>query len=209
MDKSFLKIIDTTYRLLDFFPDSDPLKNKAKEKTLSILENLTLLSKTEGWVSLKKERISIQLFGDIEVLEAYLKIARYQGWMDNMNFLILNREYERIKNSINLPQGSIMSSLEIITPPASSSYVSTGDMSMKMEKQFSLSSNQADHTALSERQKKILEILNNKGKVQVADIIKTIPDITKRTIRRDLIEMIKVGIIERGGEWNKAFYQLK
>src|SRR3989344_525485 len=60
---------------------------------------------------------------------------------------------------------------------------------------------------LSERQNKILSILSRKEKVQVSDIIKEIPKITKRTIRRDLDDLLKKGKIVRVGEWNQVFYK--
>jgi len=59
---------------------------------------------------------------------------------------------------------------------------------------------------LSGRQAKILELLSLKGKVQVSDIIKEIPSITKRTIRRDLDTLLKSKVIDRTGKFNQVFY---
>ncbi|MBI2050007.1 MAG: DeoR/GlpR transcriptional regulator [Candidatus Staskawiczbacteria bacterium] len=61
---------------------------------------------------------------------------------------------------------------------------------------------------ISERQKKILQILNEKGKAQVSDFKNVLIDVTKRTIRRDLDELLKNGKIVRVGEWNQVFYQI-
>src|SRR3989338_9857228 len=79
---NIIKTTNATYKLLDFFPDSDPLKNKAKEKVLAIMENLTLISDAKGWISLKKEKAAAELLDDIDVLEAYFKLAKYQRWID-------------------------------------------------------------------------------------------------------------------------------
>ena len=56
MKEDFIKIINETYKIIDFFPDADPLKVKTKERLLMVLENLTLISGAEGWISLKKEK---------------------------------------------------------------------------------------------------------------------------------------------------------
>jgi predicted HTH transcriptional regulator len=63
--------------------------------------------------------------------------------------------------------------------------------------------------SVSERQKKILEILKEKGKVQVGQVKEFFPNVSKRTLRRDFQSLVKKGIIERIGEKNKTFYQLK
>lgn len=218
MQDDFLKITSTIYKVLDFFPSDDPLKNKAKEKVLAILENITLISNTKGWVSLKKEKASAQVIDDINILETYLTLGKYQGWIDTINFLILTKEYNKIKEKINPPKGSIKNNLEIIsnikeplprmieeknTPigsyPEKLIVQDSRENIMKKDKKFSYKN--------SNRQLNILNILENKGRVQVSDIIKEIPNITKRTIRRDLGNLLKNGEIIRVGEFNQVFYE--
>ncbi len=55
----------------------------------------------------------------------------------------------------------------------------------------------------------ILEILRDKGKIQVWEVQRIFPNITKRTLRRDFEQMLKQGLIERLGERNTTFYQPK
>ena len=62
---------------------------------------------------------------------------------------------------------------------------------------------------VSERQEKILEILREKGKIQVGQVKEFFPNVSKRTLRRDFQSLVKKGIIERVGEKNKTFYKLK
>jgi Fic family protein len=66
-----------------------------------------------------------------------------------------------------------------------------------------------DRPSINERQKKILEILKEKGKIQVGQVKEFFPNVSKRTLRRDFQSLMKKGIIERIGEKNKTFYQLK
>jgi Fic family protein len=66
-----------------------------------------------------------------------------------------------------------------------------------------------DRATINERQKKILEILKGKGKIQVGQVKEFFPNVSKRTLRRDFQSLMKKGIIERIGEKNKTFYQLK
>lgn len=203
-ENNFLKITNALYKILDFLPETDPLKSRAKQITLAILENLTLISGTKGWVSLKKEMAAAQLLDDISVLQNYLVVGRELGWIDNMNFLIISREYDAIKKQIPAPKGFIKESLKITAsfPPETQSPGHAKNNSVHKEKE-------AVRKKYSQRQEKILEILAGRPKAQVSDFIKELPNVTKRTIRRDLDELLKDREIMRVGEWNQVFYTLQ
>lgn len=62
---------------------------------------------------------------------------------------------------------------------------------------------------LGDRQETILKILKEKGQAQVWEIQKIFPEVTKRTLRRDFESLLNQGLIERIGERNETFYQLK
>ena len=63
--------------------------------------------------------------------------------------------------------------------------------------------------SLEPRKKKILEILKEKEKVQVWEIKKILPNVSKRTLRRDFDKLLKQGLIERIGKRNETFYRIK
>ncbi len=209
MDENILKITEAVYKILDIMPEGDPLKNKAKEKALLILENLTLVLDNYKWVSLKdyfseeKENIKIKILEDIEILENYLGIGKSQGWIRGINFLIIVKGYDDIKNSIKLSRGLIKSGLDIA--------IKNEDKKDKKEIKKGIikeTKRQGIPEDFSERQKKIIKILSDREKAQVSDIIKEIPNITKRTIRRDLDDLMRKERITRVGEWNQVFYQI-
>jgi len=202
MEERFLKITNAAYKVLDFFPDSDPLKNKAKEKVLAVLENLTLVFDAKGWVSLQKEKASAQLLDDIGILENYFTLGRYQGFIDNVNFLIITREYEKIKSEIARPKGFIRQNLEVISniPETPAELVETITTPVAVAK--------PKENTYTDRQRKIMEVLAGKEKAQVSDFIKELPSVTKRTLRRDLNDLLKKGKVVRVGEWNQVFYQM-
>lgn len=203
-----VKITNVAYKLLDFFPDGEPLKNKAKEKVLVILENLTLISDTKGWISLKKEKASAELLDDIEVLKSYLKLAKYQKWIDNINFLIITKEYNRIKDKISPPKGTIKKNIEIASK-IEEKVLENSTLQKSAESEPVIIDKVKTMENYSERQKKILKILQEREKAQVSDLIKELPNITKRTVRRELDDLLKKGRIVRVGEWNQVFYKTK
>jgi len=180
MSDKFLKLTNTVYKVLEFFPESDPLKNRAKDKALAIMEHLILINKTNGWMSFQKEKVKVQLLEDIDILLGYLWIGKSQGWLNSVNCLIIANEYEKIKNEIKPIIGPIIDNTEVKTPDFS----------------------------ISERQSQILEFLSKNEKAQVMDLQTILPDVTKRTIRRDLDELLEAGKIIRLGDFNQVFYKI-
>ena len=59
------------------------------------------------------------------------------------------------------------------------------------------------------RQNRIMEFLKEKGDAQVWEIQEIFPGVSKRTIRRDFVSLLKQGLIERTGERNTTAYRLR
>ena len=203
MEHEFIKITNQAYKVLDFFPEADPLKSKTKEKVLAILEGLTLLYGNHGTGALPDAKVVRQLLDDMNILENYLEVARFQGWISDMNVLIIKKAYQNIANNVSSYKRSSdppTSSTELAgakesTVPTTSQKLGTRVIENKQEK-------------YSPRQIKILEILAEHQKAQVSDLIKRLPKVTKRTVRRDLDDLLKKGKILRSGEWNQVFYRV-
>ena len=195
MEEKFLKLTNAVYKLLEYFPESDPLKNRAKDKVLAIMENLVLINETSGWASFQKEKAKVQLSEDIDVLLGYFVIAKSQNWLSAVNCLIISNEYEIIKKDIE-PAIELTQKLPGIE-----------EQSAPKESAKTAPESVLDNY-ISERQEKILEFLNKSEKAQVMDLKTVLPNVTKRTIRRDLDELLRAGKIARFGEFNQVFYKV-
>jgi DNA-binding transcriptional ArsR family regulator len=182
MEDKFIKLTNTVYRVLEFFPESEPLKNKVKDKALSIMETLM--------EAVPRDEASIALLGrDIDILLSCFKIAEKQGWMSNINYLIISYQYENIKKEIGLVKEMTQE-------------LSNKDTLLIKEKP------ELTPFSFSERQGKILEFLKQKEKAQVMDLQMVLTNVTKRTIRRDLDELLTEGKIIRSGEFSQIFYKM-
>ncbi len=228
MQDKFIKTINATYRILDFFPQNDPLKNKAKEKALEILEGLTLLNQSQSLILKENRERSLKALSDVELLKNYLTVAKDLGWLDSLNFLTFFQEYKLIEDFLK-EQLSVFSNLNKVVKDFNapvnelgsknqksrsldSKIIETGDYQNQRpavaEKRSPVGASNLPATKMTTRQGKILEILNKNQKAQVSDFIKELPNITKRTIRRDMDDLLKSGRIIRTGQWNQVFYQI-
>ena len=266
----FLKLTNTVYKLLEFFPESDPLKNRAKDKALEIMENLVFISGANGWVSFQQEKIKTKLLEEIDTLLGYLWIGKSQGWLNSVNCLIISNEYEKIKKEIEPtieltqklpglfstnfgPKNDVVpeeknnprlvtdkqeghfspnvskasedktewQNTQISATPALDNTETENERALDSlsprilstvheNKEVGISDSQNQFSSeFPVRQKKILEFLEKNGKAQVMELQTILPDITKRTIRRDLDELLEAGKINRLGEFNQVFYTIK
>ncbi|MBC7074337.1 DeoR family transcriptional regulator [Candidatus Parcubacteria bacterium] len=62
--------------------------------------------------------------------------------------------------------------------------------------------------SFNDRQKKILEILKEKERLQIWQLKDYFPNISKRTLRRDLVKLVQAGLVLRTGEISNTYYQL-
>jgi len=212
MQNRFLKLTDTVYKVLDFFPESDPLKARAKDRALAIMEHLVSIDETSGWASFQKEKSKIKLLEDIDILLGYIWMGKSQGWLNSVNCLIISSEYEKIKKeientielTIKLPGLDKQPVAREVVQPEPRNAIAPALDNVEEKKE-----NQKQPTGeITERQKKIIEFIEKNNRAQVMDLQTVLPDITKRTIRRDLDELLGAGKIARKGDFNQVFYQI-
>jgi hypothetical protein len=182
MDKEYLiKITNDIYRLTLLFPKKEPLRYKMRDLANDVLTNL--ISVIEG-DSLKYKDLAFEIKKDIGSLDGFFEIAKEQNWVTSETIDQIQEKYQVIKEEIELFDS------ETIVPE-------------KEKKALVLSL-----TSLNTRQKKIVDLLKNSDKLQVGQVQESLPQVTKRTLRRDFDSLVKQGMIKRSGKANLTFYHL-
>ena len=180
MDKEYLfKITNGVYQVTGLFPKQDPLKFKIREKALDILTDLLLASPNPGVKSLKD--IAPAVNENIETINGLIDLAEIQNWVDSKNFLVLRREYDKIREYVK----SSPSKKESLSNP---SPIKKGKLSI--------------------RQKKIVDIIEEKGEVQTGEILSSFDGMSKRTLRRDLEKLSQDGHVKRFGKTSQIYYKV-
>jgi len=124
---------------------------------------------------------SKKLQENLIILKKYFEVAKWQNWVSYFDILEIEEKYDKIaiRDSV---------SVELFVKKANGDRVSG---------------------ALDNRKEKILEILKEKERIQVWEVNEILSDVSKRTLRRDFEQLLKQGLVERVGERNNTFYQLK
>jgi len=124
---------------------------------------------------------------NLEIIKSYFEVAKWQNWVSYFDILEIEEEYDKIE------------CIKVARGPSSGA----GPKLAKVNgEQFSV-------RVLDFRKEKILEILKEKEKIQVGELKEFLPDVSKRTLRRDFDQLLKLELVERIGERNNTFYCLK
>jgi len=127
-----------------------------------------------------------------EVLDSYFEVAKWQNWVSYFDILELQEKYAKIKDAFRQEGGEIVE-----------------EKSLKIEFPAKIPLGPVSTEKLDERKEKILDILREMGRVQVYQVKEILPQVSKRTLRRDFDKLLRQGLVERIGQRNETFYQLK
>ena len=205
------QIIDLTnkvYRLTLLFPKKEPLRYKIREIANDILtfsinwESLNSLNPGKYASNLKerKKETIFNLEESLDVIHNYFEISKWQNWINYFEILEIQEEYDKIKKELY----EEIKKIEI--EEKTNEIQNIPKNNLIEEKNIQTDNNFIEKET---RKEKIIKILKKVEKIQVGEINKLFPDVSKRTIRRDFQKMLNQGIIERIGEKNTTYYRLK
>lgn len=192
MDKDFLiQLTNSVYRLTLLFPKKEPLRYKmrgvANDVLASSLRNNPSAKEGEGFFQ--------KIQKDLEVLDGFFEVALVQNWVSPSEILAIKEKYDSLKRVSEKLETKTLAAIPVKKIIAADEKVAVNETVLKNE--------------LNHRQEKIIDFLKENGRAQVWQIKRIMPDITKRTLRRDFEYMLNQELIERIGERNDTFYQIK
>ncbi len=123
---------------------------------------------------------------NLEVMDSFFEVAKEQNWVKKDELLEIQKEYAKLgQSSTQNPwiQTQTIEQRPEVRPP--------------------------DAKTMPDRQERILTFLREQGRAQVWQLKEILPEVTKRTLRRDFEALLRQGLIERIGERNSTFYQIK
>jgi len=215
------------YLITDFFDTRESLKWELRNTTNKILTNVFELY--EGRISKN------DLHSEILKLESFLLLA-YRGRMiSDMNYEIIQDEIERLKKEVLViisghsrdkqvilnknffkieSENTETESVEI----KKDTYIHKGQKNNKQNvlyKNTSIPNKKAIKTSSfnnkpikTSREEKIMDMVKNKQPISIKDITHSFDGVSEKTIQRDLIGLIKKGLIKREGERRWSTYSI-
>ncbi len=178
------KIVAATYLITNHLGDSDPLKNILRTHAITLIEN-----------SVHERSVTVERI--INLLLA-AKLARL---VSEQNVAILLEEVRQFGSEETLAELFALPETKGQNRPMSF-------MSDKMSLNSSHKSSKSENTIenKSKRQDHILSFINEKRVVGIKDIAKLFPDVSEKTIQRELGALVDGGKITKRGSKRWSLY---
>ncbi len=232
-----LKLTIAVYRVTDYFPKAEVLRNHLRIKANEIFERLT-----------EQEASTADVDGDVDSLvrkihtiKGYLAIAHTLNYVRPVNFTILEREYALIERILEAEradarrertregeadlgptQSSVLSAKNPSTDGRESlgtdSTPTTGDRDQKcMDSDDKRTTetlisekrfSEKDGESLRERHVIILNYFKKSGSAKISDLYGFFHGLSSKTIQRDLQYLVDRNILRKEGEKRWTVYSL-
>lgn len=211
------KIVTAIYLVTNFLAEDNPLRRSLRN---SSIELLSLIGSVvfSAHPNPNKARSEIR-FHASQIISS-LSIAFYSGYISEMNYRILEKELElyvnestplfaALKDNINL------SEIDLNPPRLQESRdqknpVVVSKVGHKRQKIANTQSTKVGVVDIRKRDRKevIISVLQKKSNVTIKDISEVISDCSEKTIQRELISLVKEGVLKRDGERRWSTYSL-
>jgi len=227
MDKDkLIEITNKVYKITLLFPKKEPLRYKIREIADNVLSNFvyrqSLQNLNPGNFASNREiqnKDSIFLLEkNLEILKSYFEVAKWQNWVSYFDILEIQDEYDKIQYSLKKEiqaiekEKSDLLKEDVLIENKAEDFDKEINKEINKEAIENLASNvvltKEKENKLDPRKTKILNFLKKRENTQVQDIKKIFPSVSKRTIRRDFVQLLDQGLVRKIGDKNNTFYQL-
>ena len=212
MDRDFfIKLVFGTHKVVDLLTKEGKQGSQLKTAANNLLSDLLVICEENPVTLEQKKNILPRTLRGIGQVQNILNSVKEGSKVNPKNFVILEQEYKKIPDLLVeffVSQNLLNSVKEEggVDNLAKPRMLEGSDLTLRPAFVPPVIGTPA---RLSARQEKILEFLKTKEKAQVWELQKMLLEpVTKRTLRRDMDDLMQKGRVERQGEWNGVFYKL-
>lgn len=187
------KLSAAVYMVTNFLPDSEPVKWRLRDISLSILSHLTVPNNYLG-----------HLVSPIEQILSLINIARLNPGVSQMNFDILRQEYVALRDRLlSSASQDLLASAPVIEPVILNP--DSRPQAVQSGRTPKLGSGAAMARVPNGRRDLIYRIIKQQGPISIKDIARAVPGVSSKTVQRELSDLVRAGQLRREGErrWSR------
>lgn len=232
MMEELIKLTNALYKVTGLFPAKEPLKFAIRKEALDVLFFCIASDKQASLSQLEHRENSIKKGLDcLKLVNTYFEIAKEQNWIDGRNFLVLSSEYRLVEVELNQELLKISAQkIEKQQIQAASKPVAEKKEEVRKEAKpivekeiiepkkkevvkpevinMPKSIAEIDYEELTSIQLKVLELLQGSGELKPHEINKYFPNVTARSVRRELQGLKQKHIIDAVGSGRAITYKI-
>ncbi len=221
------RIVQAMYLVTEFLDDLEPLKRGLREKGLNCISDVTLflVHGNSEYASPLLQKASMSLV----LLRSLGDLASESGLISSMNMGLIRDEIGYLIRSIEVYRGDQHAGTPFLLKrdffeTGNGVFANKARDKYKGQQNSSLNKNsvtkqsnlgqmdtvqEKSNVFESSRKQAIRNIIATRGEVSIKDIVGVIKDYSEKTIQRELLEMVQLGILEKKGERRWSRYTLK
>lgn len=186
------KLTSALYLVTNFLSDSDPLKWKLRDKSLVILSQTN------------ESGLFDSAIDSIGQLVSLIDVALIMPGVSQMNFSLLKKEFEDVRQKM-LGVDSILEVGQVRPWESETRSLTPGNSS---ESKLKASSSNLKPVPNNSRRETILKFIKEHGWSPIKDIAQTMPEVSAKTVQRELAEMVQSGTLRKEGDRRWSRYHL-
>lgn len=230
-----LKLTIALYRVTDYFPKSEILRNDLRGKANEIFQQMT-----EYDADIEHDKTIESLIRKIRTIKGYMEIASTLNYVRSVNFTILKKEYglieqfleverakhikqsihEGIKDAERNPSAYALAEkddrdLEKKKEVQQHTRVTAHETEIKRERKIAseteplgMGFHERTDRALNERQRVIMDRLARSGRGKISDLYTSLKGVSSKTIQRDLQNLVDKEMLKKEGEKRWTVYSV-
>ncbi|MFT5179808.1 MAG: hypothetical protein ACI9GH_000123 [Candidatus Paceibacteria bacterium] len=200
------KIVSAIYLVTDQLSDEENIKKTIRKSVTELLMDITLLGQLKS--SKKNYKVPVSLYKTITLLDS----AHLVGLINKSNFNVLRTEMTKLLKEIGVHGDDSSDTLvylkdRVMTGKSSVKDINTdkrhSDTSVLYKKDTKTKSDRAE--VQNSRKDMIADLVRNMKIVSVKDVSFKFQNYSEKTLQRDLLQLVKEGILKKEGErrWSK------
>ncbi len=204
------KIVSALYLITDHIKDSDVIKWEIREDGISLISNSMLIKTIHPS---EKENAYRAVILNLEKIISLLNVALISSVISNMNATIMIHELESLllfvekESKNNLLPGYILSD-SFFSDEKVIKKDNIVDKGHDIQSRTNATGVYNIPKQVVSRKDSILAILRTNSNLTIKDFTKVIKDCSEKTIQRELIALVKSGVVKRVGERRWSTYSL-
>lgn len=203
------RLASALYVVTGFMQSDEPMRKKLRTGALDIIG----LSVRPSGMSLE----GIEKFKALALeMGVLLTTARGSGLLSQMNAGLLSEEYALLgsfvsENSQTLREGKVLAFESLpapVTAPTENIFYKR-HKSARTNKEPATKGQrvQTPNGTQSDRKRTILNLIDAKEKISIKDAVSMIPGVSEKTIQRELLALVKDGVVAKEGERRWSTYR--
>jgi hypothetical protein len=237
------KLSSALYMVTNFIPENETLRGLLRDKSINTFSEIAHLQKlsltqhktlkTNDSIENRYNSLQAILSGITEII-SFLEILNSSGFISEMNFIILKREYIELGTLIKNRKDDIASGGTLLekdffdVPDLYKTHALrqgvtktktikdtihqikdiTKDMKETQKAKVPIRVVKTANVRHSDRRNIILELLQDKSFITIKDTIDAIKGCSTKTLQRELLSLVSEGILKKKGERRWSVYSL-